>query len=312
MRVLLAISGDNLARWHEAFAIALPDAQIQIVRSDGSPAPPEAVDYLVAWRPSPGLFTQTRIDKAIFNLGAGADALLGIATLPVDVPIFRLEDAGMAEQMAEYVTHAVLRAYRGFDAFATAQAAGHWRRGERLPKETFGIGLLGVGVLGRAVARALLPFGFPLAGFARTPTQVRGVEVYAGPALFERFLAASRVLVCLVPSTPQTRNLLGSATLQKLPHGAHLINIARGDIVVDADLIALLDSGHLGSATLDVFREEPLPPAHPFWHHPRITLTPHISALTLFAESAEQIASKIRAFERGVMPPGRVDPARGY
>jgi glyoxylate/hydroxypyruvate reductase A len=307
MRVLLAISGTDLPAWQAAFAAQCPEAVLHLPHD----APAE-VDYVLAWRPDAQVFATTRVRHAIFNLGAGVDALLALPTLPRNVPIYRLEDAGMATQMAEYVTYAVLRAYREFGAYEEAQRAGRWTRRERLDKHSFVVGLLGVGVLGHAVARVLGTLNFPLAGYARTPRQVRGVEMWIGPEALPRFLAASRVLVCLLPSTPDTRNLLARPLLQQLPRGAHLVNVSRGDIVCDDDLLALLDEGHLASATLDVFREEPLPADHPFWHHSRITVTPHMSAVTLVHEAVEQIAARIRALQRGVEPAGRVDPVRGY
>jgi glyoxylate/hydroxypyruvate reductase len=307
MRVLLAMSGHDIPRWREAFAAHLAEAALFMPDEA-----PDEVDYAVVWRPRPETFARTRIRKALFNVGAGVDALLAIETLPRDVPVFRLEDAGMAVQMAEYVSYAVLRAYREFDAYAQAQRERRWDQRERLPKTSFVVGLLGVGVLGHAVARAVASFAFPVIGYARTPRQVRGVQMYIGATALPAFLAATRVLVCLLPSTPQTRNLLSRELLAQLPRGAHLVNISRGDIVCDDDLLALLDDGHLASATLDVFRSEPLPEGHRFWHHPQVTMTPHVAAVTLLAESVEQISAKIRSIERGVEPAGRVDAARGY
>ncbi|HVO89664.1 MAG TPA: glyoxylate/hydroxypyruvate reductase A [Casimicrobiaceae bacterium] len=308
MRVLLAVhEEDDFEAWRAAFAAHLPEVALH----PPTEAPAE-VDYAIVWRPRPATFTDTRVRKAVFNLGAGVDALLALDTLPQSTPVFRLEDAGMAMQMAEYVTCAVLRAYRELDAYAQAQREALWRKRTRIAKNAFTVGLLGVGVLGRAVARALSTFGFPLVGYARSPRQVRDVQMWIGPGALPAFLAASRVLVCLLPSTPQTRNMLSRPLLSQLPRGAHLINVSRGDIVCDEDLLSLLDEGHLASATLDVFHTEPLPPEHRFWHHPRVTITPHVSAVTLVPEAAEQVVAKIRALERGVEPAGRVDRARGY
>jgi glyoxylate/hydroxypyruvate reductase A len=238
--------------------------------------------------------------------------VVGLPTLPRDVPLVRVEDAGMAAQMAEYATFAVLRAYREFDRYAHAQREARWAQRPRIAKETFSVGIMGLGTLGRAVAAALRPFGFPLAGWSRTPHAVDGVESYAGEAGLAAFLARSRVLVCLLPATSGTRGMLCRRTLGALPGGAHVVNVARGEIVVDADLIALLDEGHLASATLDVFHEEPLPASHPFWHHPRIVLTPHVSAVTLVDETVAQIALKLRAVARGEAVGGVVDLSRGY
>jgi len=224
----------------------------------------------------------------------------------------RLEDAGMAEQMAEYVALAVLLAYRERDAYAAQQRAGEWRQRPRLAKPAFGVGLLGLGVLGQVVAGALRAFGFPLYGWSRTARDVSGVQTFTGQDGLAQLLAKSRVLVVLLPLSDATRGLVDRHLLAQLPRGAHLVNIARGGLVVDDDLLAALDSGQLASATLDVFEPEPLPAGHPFWHHPKIVLTPHVSAVTLVDESAAQVAAKLRAMLRGETVSGIVDRQRGY
>jgi glyoxylate/hydroxypyruvate reductase len=304
--VLLQMPGRAANAWRDALAEALPDAAIAVW-----PEAPPAPAYACVWRPPDELFARVRPTKAIFNLGAGVDALLAVPTLPRDVPVIRLEDAGMAEQMAEYATLAVLRAYREADVYVVQQREARWHPRERLAKAEFGVGLLGCGVLGRAIAAALAPFGFPLAGWSRARKSLPGVAVY-GRDEFASFLAASDALVCTLPLTPETTGLLDRAALAQLPRGAHVINMARGEIIVDEDLLALLDEGHLSGATLDVFRVEPLPREHAFWHHPRITVTPHVSAVTLVPESIAQIAAKIRRIERGESVSGIVDRDRGY
>ena len=307
MRILLQVPGKAMDEWHAELARTLPDAGIS--RWPDVSADP---DYALVWKPPAELFAAARPAKAIFNLGAGVDALLAVTTLPKDVPLIRLEDAGMAAQMAEYVTLAALRVFREADAYAAQQREVRWKPRRRLAHGKFGIGILGFGVLGRAVAAALLPFGFPLAAWSRARKAMKDVATFAGPGELADFLARTQFLVCLLPSTPATRGLLDRATLGRLPPGAHLVNVARGDILVDDDLVALLDSGHLGGATLDVFRIEPLPPEHPFWHHPRITLTPHVSGVTSIADSVAQVAAKIVRLERGEAVSGVVDHGRGY
>jgi len=226
--------------------------------------------------------------------------------------VIRLTDAGMAEQMAEYVTLAVLRAYREMDVYAAQQRDGRWEPRPRLAKAGFRVGLMGFGVLGRAIASALMPFGFPLVSWSRTRKVPDGITSFAGSDELPAFLASSNVLVCTLPATPETQGMLDRAALSQLPRDAHVVNIARGSLIVDADLIALLDSGHLAGATLDVFRVEPLPPNHPFWHHPRVTVTPHVSAATLIPESVAQVAAKIRSLENGEAVSGGIDRQRGY
>jgi glyoxylate/hydroxypyruvate reductase A len=307
MHVLLHTSTGTVGAWHAALTAALPEARIT-----RWPDAPGAVDYVAVWRPPPELFGAAPKAKAIFNLGAGADALLRVPTLPAGVPVIRIEDGGMAEQMVDYVTLAVLAAYREQRVYAAQQREGLWQQRPYRDKQVFGVGLLGLGVLGQCVAAGLARFGFPICGWSRERKAVAGVRTYAGEAELPQFLAHARVLVCLLPSTPATRGLIDRARLHQLPQGAHLVNVARGDIVVDADLIAALDDGHLASATLDVFHEEPLPPDHAFWHHPRITVTPHVSAITLVDASAVQIAAKIRRLEQGLPVTGVVDRERGY
>ncbi len=307
MLVLLQTPRTELDDWRREIAAALPEATIAL-----SPAVDSRPDYVIAFKPGVELFAQIEPPRAIFNLGAGVDAMLALPTFPRDVPLYRLEDAGMADEMAEYVTLAVLAAYREQHQYAEAQREGRWAPRPRLSKRGFAVGLLGFGVLGRAVGGALAPFGFPLLAWTRERRSIDGVETFAGAGELASLLARTQVLVVMLPSTPETIGIVNAARLAQLPAGAHLVNVARGNLVVEADLLDALSSGRLASATLDVFRDEPLPPAHPFWHHPRITVTPHVSAITLVAEAAAQVAAKIRALERGERVSGRVDLARGY
>jgi len=307
LRVLLRTSPAQSRTWRDGLASALPEAAIT-VWPDVIAAP----DYVAVWKPEPEVFAAIAPPKAIFNLGAGVDALLRLPTLPRDVPIIRLEDAGMAPQMVEYVMLAVLAAQRQRRAYADQQRDRTWQALPRIAASEFAVGVLGLGVLGRACLEALRPFGFPLLGWSRAHKTVPNVETHWGRDGLHAMLARSRALVCLLPSTPDTRDLLDATHLAMLPRGAHVINVARGELVVDAALIALLDSGHLGGATLDVFREEPLPRDHPFWHHPGVVLTPHISAVTLMHESVAQVAAKIRKLERGEAVTGVIDPRLGY
>jgi len=215
-------------------------------------------------------------------------------------------------QMAEYVCHALIRHFREFDGYEADARAGRWSYRKPRERADWPVGIMGLGVLGERVARAVGAFEFPVHGWSRTPKRIEGVVCHHGADGLDGFLAQCRVLVNLLPLTPETENLLDRHTLGRLQPGAVLINVARGGHVVDEDLLALLDSGHLAGATLDVFRTEPLPADHPFWHHPRITVTPHTAARTLRAESIAQIAHKIAALERGDPIAGVVDPARGY
>ena len=179
-------------------------------------------------------------------------------------------------------------------------------------RSNFPVGVMGLGVMGTRVAQALQGFGFPVNAWSRQPKVLDGVRGFAGSAQLDAFLAASKVLVCLLPLTVETQDILNRRTLSRLQPGGYLVNVARGAHLVDADLLALLDSGHLAGATLDVFRTEPLPPEHPFWDHPQISITPHISARTLEGESLAQIVAKLQALLQGQPVNGVVQRDRGY
>ncbi|MGV3572306.1 MAG: 2-hydroxyacid dehydrogenase [Ramlibacter sp.] len=306
MRIAVCCTDTKTGPWIEALHTLLPEAQVEEWRPGG----PQA-DHAVVWAPPQQFLDEQRGLKAIFNIGAGVDALVKLR-LPPEAVVVRLDDAGMSVQMAEFVCHAVIRHFREFEAYERDAAAGKWGfRRPRLRPE-FPVGVTGLGGLGQRVAQAVAGFEFPVVGWSRSPREVPGVRCYAGEAELSAFLAATRVLVCLLPLTPETQDILNRETLSCLQPGGYVINVARGGHLVDADLLALLDSGHLAGAALDVFRTEPLPAEHPFWHHPKVTVTPHMSARTLRDESVAQIAGKIRAFERGEPIAGVVDRQRGY
>ena len=292
--------------WLAAFRAALPNAQVDLWRP-GSPAG----DYAVVWRPTQECVDAHARAKAIFNAGAGLDALLSLK-LPEGVPIYRLEDAGMGRQMAEYVTYAVLRHFREFDAYEQQARERTWKSRPPRIKADYAVGILGIGVLGQVIARTLQSLGFPVRGWSRRPKSLEGIEVLDGRQRLEEFLRGSRILVCVLPLTSETRGILDRHTFAALPAGAYVINVARGGLIVEDDLLDALDRGALSGAFLDVTEREPLPPEHAFWSHPRVTLTPHCSAQTLIEPSVDQIASKIALIERGETPSGRLDPRRGY
>jgi glyoxylate/hydroxypyruvate reductase A len=309
MRISFCCTDTEARPWLDGLRGALPGEVVEEWATGDSPA-----DYAVVWAPpQPFLDQQTQL-KGIFNIGAGVDALLKLR-LPPGVPVLRLDDAGMAVQMAEYVCHAVIRHFREFDAYQTDSRQGRWTQRPPRLRQDFPIGVMGLGALGERVSRALAAFDFPVKGWSRSAKTLAGVQCFSGDAQFNDFLAASRILVCLLPLTSATESILRQDTLARLQPGGYVINVARGRHLVDGDLIALLDSGHLAGATLDVFRTEPLPAEHPFWTHPNITVTPHTSARTLRDESIAQIAEKIRTLESGASLArlaGVVDPNKGY
>ena len=306
MKLLFCCAGTKPEPWIAGLRAALPAAEVA-VWEPGAPA----ADYAVVWAPPQAFLDEQPGLRAVFNIGAGVDALLKLR-LPPTARVVRLDDAGMSVQMAEYVCHAVIRHFREFDGYEADVRQGRWSYRKPRSRADFAVGVMGLGVLGSRVAQALRVFEFPVNGWSRSPKALDGVRGFSGREGFNDFLAASRVLVNLLPLTPDTQDILNRDTLSRLQPGGYVINVARGAHLVDEDLLALLDEGHLAGATLDVFRTEPLPAGHPFWTHPGMTVTPHTSARTLRDESIAQIAGKIRALEQGEPIAGIVDPVRGY
>lgn len=292
--------------WLAALRAALPQASVEAWMPGAPPG-----DYAVVWAPPQAFLDEQPQLKALFNLGAGVDALTQLRFSPA-TKLVRLDDAGMSVQMTEYVLHALIRYFREFDGYDADVAQGKWSFRKPRRREDYPVGIMGLGVLGQRVARAVQALEYPVLGWSRSAKAVSGVRCYAGPEQFDEFLAETRVLVCLLPLTAETRGILNRRTLSLLRPGAYVINVARGSHLVEEDLMPLLDNGQLDGAALDVFQQEPLPAGHPFWRHPKITITPHTAARTLRDESVAQIASKIARLERGETIAGIVDPAKGY
>jgi glyoxylate/hydroxypyruvate reductase A len=313
VRIAVALSSMKSEEWTEPLreACAAAGVAAQFEAWDG-----RRIDarYAVVWLPPAELFAAEAGLRAVFNAGAGVERLLAMPGLPANLPIVRLVDAGMAPKMAEYVCFYIARITRGLDRFGGPNALRDWNA-ERPRGRPPTVGILGLGAIGTQIAQAARLFGYPVRGWSRTQKKLEGVECFAGTAQLAGFLAGTQILIDALPLTDDTRDLLDRNRLSLLPAGSHLINVGRGATIVDDDLLALLDEGHLASAVLDVFRVEPLPPEHRFWHHPKVTVTPHLSGPTPREPAAQQIAEAIARLERGAAPsslPGFVERARGY
>ena len=309
MKIVFYSPEKNSQPWLDEIANAFPDGDVWA----WTPACAERqADYAVVWVPPAELIASQQKLKAVFNIGAGADRVMNLPNLPSGLPIVRLNDAGMAVQMAEYVCHALSRHTRQFDAYECHAKNRIWKIERPINRAAYPVGIMGLGSIGARVATAVAAFEYPTFGWSRSAKSMTGITTYAGNEGLDEFLRRVRVLVCLLPLTEETEGILNKTTLSKLKPDAYLINVARGRHLVESDLLALLESGHLAGAALDVFCEEPLPQQHAFWTHPKITITPHISAITLRAESVLQIAQKIAALECGETFEGAVDRVRGY
>jgi glyoxylate/hydroxypyruvate reductase A len=308
--VLLFISqADDPVAWRAHLASAMPELQMRVWPDAGDPA---EIDAALVWRHPPGVLRRFPNLKLIVNIGAGVDHVLADPDLPPGVPVARIVDDMLTQAMTQYVVLHVLALHRRMPEIAAAQRAASWRYFHPPAASETRVGLLGLGRLGQDAAAMLARFGFPLRGWSRSAKSLPGIEGFAGPGALPAFLAGCDILVALLPQTPATESLMDEARFRLLPRGAAFVNAGRGRLVVEADLLAALDSGHLRHATLDVFRDEPLPPEHPFWRHPRVTVTPHNAAAADPRGAAAQVAENLRRVLRGEVPVNLVDPARGY
>ncbi|ARP93141.1 2-hydroxyacid dehydrogenase [Bordetella genomosp. 13] len=300
---------DDYATWKNALRAKLP--RLRIVHASEAIDPAD-VHYVLTWKPPEGFFDRMANLRLIVNLGAGVDSLVGRKDLPAGVPITRIADPNMSRMMASYVLFATLRHAREIPYFEQAQRRGQWAyRHPRAPEETR-VAVLGLGELGAYAARELRRQGYTVLGWSRSQRQIEGVQCHAGMETLDTVLGQADILVIMLPLTPQTRGLLGRERLERLPRGAALINVARGALVDQAAMTQLLQSGHIGSATLDVFEREPLPADDPLWGMENVLITPHLASVAIPSSAATQIADNILRVSRGEAPANQVDPARGY
>lgn len=295
----------NAEPWANALAQKMPSTQIHIWPESHS-----SFDYALTWAPTQAFFDSQPKLKAVFALGAGVDSLLKLR-LPKHLLVVRIEDGGMAAQMQDYVMHALLRHVYRFDQYERDTRAGLWKAYPETTRSDHPVGILGLGQLGSKIALRVRDLGFPVSGWSRSLKALQGIRCYGSDDLPE-FLSRCKVLVCALPLTPQTLNILNAQHLSLLQQGAYLINIGRGAHLVEEDLLELLANGHMAGACLDVLRAEPAALDHPFRLHPRITITPHIAAQTLLTPSIEQISEKIFMLENGDPISGVVQRERGY
>jgi glyoxylate/hydroxypyruvate reductase A len=309
MALLFRSTVDSAARWREQLTRLTSELEVRVWPEVGNPA---EIDYALVWRPEPKFLASLPSLKLILSLGAGVDHLLLDPQLPRHLPIVRLVDPHMTDAMSEYVVLQVLRLHRRDLDYRAQQEAGIWHELDQQNAAARRVGILGLGELGQDAAKKLKALGFDVAGWSRSEKNLGGIASYAGAVGLAPLLGRSEILVCLLPLTTETEGILNASTLALLPSGAALVNAARGAHLVEEDLLAALASRQISAAVLDVFRAEPLPAHHPFWHHPRVIVTPHVAAFTNPTTAAPIILDNIRRFEEGRPLLNQVDLARGY
>lgn len=311
IQIHFAAGADRWPAYREPLEAALAElgiaAEMSVTVHD-----PAAVDYIIYAPDGPVTdFTPYTRCKAVLSLWAGVERIVTNPTLTQ--PLTRMVDEGLTEGMVEYVTGHVLRHHLGIDAHIHRQD-GVWRQASTLPPlaRERPVAMLGLGALGQACAAALAALNFPIMGWSRSPKSIPGIDCHSGEVGLAYVLSRAEIAVLLLPLTEDTRDLVTAGRLALMPEGAVIINPGRGPLIDDAALLAALNAGQIGHATLDVFRQEPLPPGHPFWAHPKVTVTPHIAAETRPATAARVVAENIRRGEAGEPLLHRVDRSLGY
>lgn len=308
MALLYMAEPDRAETWRRIFAEQAPDLDVRIWPDVGDPA---EIRWLVAWDVKGDPIADYPRLEIIFSAGAGIDQF-DLARMPAAMTLVRMIEPGIVEGMVEYVVMATLALHRDLPAYLQQQRQGVWEPLLSQPAASRRIGVMGLGRLGQAVLDGLKPFGFPLAGWSRSPREIPEVETFSGADTLPAFLARTDLLICLLPLTEETRGILDKALFAALPRGALLVNVGRGGHLVADDLLAALDDGTLSAAMLDVTDPEPLPPDHPFWTHPRIILTPHIASQTRPETAVARILDNLHRQAAGAPLIGAVDRARGY
>lgn len=307
MSIALIIPDRKLDTVVVALQQQLPEVTIEVWPHISQP---EAIEFAVVWKQPAGAVASLPKLKALQSFGAGVDSILSDRTLPASLPLARIVDPHLTASMLEYLD-TVLNYYRlRFDEFGTNQQRQLWK--PRSPRKIRYITVLGLGELGSAAARYFAGLGYHVSGWSGSLRQIDGVQCFAGDDQFADAVVQADLLICLLPLTMATENLLDETRLAQLKTGAILVNVARGAIVDDEALLAALQTGQLAGACLDVFRVEPLPAGHPFWTTPGILLTPHISAVTNADTAVAQIAENYRRVQAGLPLLNQVDRTRGY
>ena len=309
MALIFRSESGRVPQWREAFRRQAPELEFRAWDEPGDVA---EIEFALVWKPPRGVLRTFPNLKVIFSLGAGVDHLFTDPDLPAGVPVVRMIDTELTRGMTEYVTLHVLRHHRRQRELEALQRIGEWEPIVTPTAPSRGVGIMGLGVLGQAAAKALGVLEFDLAGWSRTMREIDGVACFHGADGLGPFLARTQILVCLLPLTGETEGILNAGLFAQLPMGASLINAARGGHQVEADILAALESGRLSEATLDVFNTEPLAADHPFWSHPRVTVTPHNASVTDPDSGARQVIENIGRFRRGETLPNVVDPAAAY
>ena len=309
MAILYADDPADAAAWAAAIRSLAPGVDLRFWPDSG---PAAEIDFAIVGGKAPGDLRGFANLKAIQSTWAGVNHLLADSKLPLDRPLARMVDQGLTVSMTEFIVLHVLDSARDGPRLRAAQRARQWLDLDPVAPRTITVAVLGLGTLGADVGRRLAGLGFTVRGWSRSRKEIADIDSFAGGAGLKECLSGAHILVCLLPLTDDTRGILSAATFAPLAHGGVLIHAARGAHLAEADLLAALQSGQLSRAVLDVFATEPLPADHPFWRHPRVTVTPHVAAITRPGTGAADIVENYRRAMAGERLINQVDRAKGY
>jgi D-3-phosphoglycerate dehydrogenase/glyoxylate/hydroxypyruvate reductase A len=309
MAILVLATSAVLEQQLAALRVTAPEEEFC---TDPTAFPPGAIEAILAFRLPAGLVPRFPALRFVACSGAGTDEILAVPDLPACLPIVRAVDPLQGLRMAQYVTMMVLRFHRKLPFFEARHGEGVWHRPVPSPEARHNVGIMGHGAISAPTVDVLQRLGFPVAVWTRTEHAIDGITCYAGADGFVPFLRQTQILVCALPLTPATRGLVDASAFAALPRDAFVINVSRGAVVNEADLVAAVESEHLAGAVLDVFEVEPLPPTSPLWRHRRILCTPHVAALPRAEVAAAQFLDNLRRARAGQPLVNVVDRERGY
>lgn len=302
MSILLNNHGYDNAPWHQALTTLLPEQTVHVFdQVDDIDAIADDIEYAVIWNHPQGDLQRYPKLKGILLLGAGTEHIDADPHLP-SLPVVRLVDPDVLHDMSLYALYWVMDQHRLFGRYREQQQQQHWQRYNICPPADYCVTVLGLGAVGKAVAKQLQLNGFFVNGWDRLPQQLDAIHCYHGATQFGDALQKTDVLINCLPLTAETHHFIDAEKLNQLPRGANLINISRGSVIDDNALLNALNTGHISHAVLDAFAEEPLPTSSPYWQHTHVTVTPHMSGATYARSAAALVAANIERIERGETP----------
>ena len=306
---ILIISDRDPKAWLSALKSKDPQVDLRVYPDDGNK---EEIEYALVWNHPKGVFKNYPNLKVVASMGAGVDHILCDPELPAQVGITRIIDTQLASDMAEFVLASIMNHLRNLSFHKDQEKEKLWKPRSYSRISEVKVGIMGMGHLGNTVAKNLVSLGFNVNAWAKTKKYRQDLFTFTGKEELNSFLALTNILVCLLPLTPETENILNAQLFSSLPKNAFVINVARGRHLVEEDLIEYINNGHLSGAALDVFRKEPLPEEHPFWEHPKIHITPHIASVTKPNAVVDQVLDNYRRMKNNEPLKNQVEASKGY